>query len=83
MDHAIRTPGQLHAVLASFRDVRGYSQRDMARKLGITQQAVSAYEREPATMSVERLMKVLAELNVELVLRERDLPGTSPAKSEW
>ena len=82
MDYPIRTPNQLRALITGFRDTAALSQRAFAQKLGITQQAVSAMEREPENMSVERLMKVLAALEVELVLRERR-NSALPAASEW
>jgi len=71
MEYVLRTPDQLRPILQGFRKGRECSQTDLARQLGITQQALSALEREPDSASVARLMQVLAALDVEIVLRHR------------
>lgn len=70
LDYVVRAPSQLGTMLTGFRKARGLSQQSLAAKLDSTQQAVSLMEKDAAPASVERLMKVLAALNVELVLRD-------------
>jgi len=69
-DFVVHTPDQLGPLVASFRRARHMSQAELARKLGTTQQAISKLEQDPTVVSVERLMKTLAALGVELVLRD-------------
>jgi HTH-type transcriptional regulator/antitoxin HipB len=88
-DYTVRTADQLTSLLRSFRNRRGKGQSQIAIELGTTQQEVSRLERDPAATSVERLMKVLAALEVDLVLRDRkgkpELPLESdgPTSERW
>ena len=88
-DYTVRTAGQLTSLLRSFRSRRGMGQSEIAGNLGTTQQEISRLERDPAATSVGRLMKVLAVLEVDLVLRDRkgepELPGESraPTSEQW
>ncbi|WP_272898048.1 helix-turn-helix domain-containing protein [Beggiatoa leptomitoformis] len=52
----------------------------MAKRLGITQQSYAQLEANPATASLERLFKVLTILQVEVILREREIahPKATP-----
>ncbi len=69
-EFVVRTPGQLSGLLRGFRDARGLTQVEAAARLGVTQQTLSALERNADRVSAARLMKLLAILGVELVLRE-------------
>lgn len=69
-DYPIRTEQQVSLLLKSFRKARGMTQADLARALGITQQTASDFERNASTASVSRLLRMLAALGVELVLRD-------------
>lgn len=78
MEYILRTADQLRPILKGFRNARGYSQTELAGRLGITQQALSALEREPDSASVGRLMQLLAALDVEIVLRDKPLAVEEP-----
>ena len=69
-DFTVRTPGQLPELLKAYRRQSGMSQTDVAVRLGVTQQTLSALERSAAKVSAGRLMQLLAILGVELVLRD-------------
>jgi HTH-type transcriptional regulator / antitoxin HipB len=79
-DYAVRAPSQLATLIAGFRKARKLSQRELASRLGTVQQSVSAFEREPGPASIERLLKTLAALDVELVLRDRQAPSPAGAR---
>lgn len=81
-DYLIRTPQQLPALLRSFRKAGGLTQSDVADRLGITQQTLSALERNAESVSAGRLMSLLAILGVELVLRQPDGKAAPGAKTE-
>lgn len=67
---AVRTADQLPGLLQGFRKAAGLTQAQVATRLGVTQQTLSALERNASSVSAARLMKLLAILGVELVLRQ-------------
>ena len=69
-DYTVKTPDQLAPLLRSFRKARGLNQSSAATLIGTTQQAISAIERDASSTSIERFIKLLAALDVELVLRD-------------
>jgi len=71
MDYPVRTRDQLRPLLIAFRKARSLSQTTLAADLGVTQQALSALESDPASASFERLLGLLSALNVDIVLRPR------------
>lgn len=83
----VRTAEQLPGLLQSFRKAAGLTQAEVAERLGITQQTLSALERNATTVSAARLMKLLSILGVELVLRRAKgaLPSTASPhdKAQW
>jgi HTH-type transcriptional regulator/antitoxin HipB len=69
--YAVHTSEQLPALLKGFRKQAGLTQRQLAERLGITQQTLSALERNADRVSVDRLLQLLAILGVEMVLQPR------------
>ena len=69
-DFTVRTAQQLPALLVGFRKQAGLTQAAAAMRLGITQQTLSALERNAGKVSAERLLQLLSILGVEFVLRE-------------
>ena len=70
MDYPIKTLSQLKPILQGFRKAAGLTQAAMASHLGVTQQTYAQLEANPATVSVERLFKVLRVLEVDLKLTQ-------------
>jgi HTH-type transcriptional regulator/antitoxin HipB len=64
----VRTADQLPTLLQAFRKEAGLTQREVALRLGVTQQTYSALERNADTVGAARLLKLLNILGVELVL---------------
>ena len=77
-DFIVRTSEQLPALLQAFRKQAGLTQAEAAVRLGVTQQTMSALERNAEKVSAARLMKLLSILGVELVLRKDDAPASTP-----
>jgi len=75
-DFIVRTAEQLPALLQGFRKQAGLTQADAALRLGVTQQALSALERNAEKASAERLLELLSILGVEFILRQS---SASPA----
>jgi len=79
MSYVINTPAQLKPILVGFRKSKGMSQKDMAEKLNVSQQAYQVLESNPQSVTLERLMKVLNTLGVKLYLSDTEL-NASPEK---
>ena len=77
-DFTVRTAEQLPVLLQAFRKQAGLTQSAVAMRMGITQQTLSALERNAEKVSAERLLTLLGILGVELVLRQGG--GTSAPK---
>ena len=75
----VRTTEQLPQLLKAFRKNAGLTQADVALRLGVTQQTVSALERNAEAVSAERLMRLLNILGVEWVLRTRSASPSEPS----
>ncbi|WP_144392565.1 helix-turn-helix transcriptional regulator [Pleionea sediminis] len=68
MSYPLQTPEQLAILLKSFRKKRGYTQKAIAEKLGISQQTYQQIEAKPQNVTLERLFKVLRLLDVRVDL---------------
>jgi HTH-type transcriptional regulator/antitoxin HipB len=76
MDYPIQSPAQLPAHLRALRKARGMSQLQLGAALGVGQTRVTRIEHDPAAISVEQFLQVLAALGVQMVLRA---PGPTGA----
>lgn len=80
-EQIIRMPAQLGQLLIGLRRQQGLSQVALAQKAGgISQARLSALELNPGRFTLERLLLILAALDLELVVRPRR-HRTEPA--EW
>ncbi len=64
----VRTADQLPPLLQAFRKEVGLTQREVALRLGVSQQTYSAMERNADKVGTARLLKLLNILGVEWVL---------------
>jgi HTH-type transcriptional regulator/antitoxin HipB len=79
-DYIARTPRQLGAILRGYRRERKLTQQAVGKVSGLPQGAVSQIESDPATSSLSRIYRMLAALDLELVVRPR---GAIDRKTEW
>jgi len=80
-EQVIQVPSQLGVLLRGARQKRGMSQQELALKAGGTSQnRLSELELQPGRFTVERLLLILAALDLELVVRPRE---TSTKAAEW
>ena len=80
-EQVIQAPPQLGVLLRGARRKRGMSQQELALKAGGTSQnRLSELELQPGRFTVERLLLILAALDLELVVRPRE---TSAKAAEW
>ncbi len=76
----IRTPQQFGPVLQGYRKARGLTQANVGRTVGLPQGEISKLELDPSRTSLGRIFKLLATLDLELVVRPR---GENTPPSEW
>lgn len=81
----LHTPGQLSTHLKSLRKKRGFTQAQLAKRLGIKQARFADVENHPETVSSAQLLDLLAALDVEVLLRLKPATEQSPARpqGEW
>jgi HTH-type transcriptional regulator/antitoxin HipB len=84
-EFTVRTSGHLSALLQGYRRQAGMTQSEMAKRLGVTQQTLSAFERNAEKGSAERLVEYLNILGVDLVLRQSkgEQPVGSAPDAQW
>ena len=84
--YTVRTTEQLPGLLKAFRKQAGLTQGQLAMRLGITQQTLSALERHANKVSADRLLQLLSLLGVEMVLQARNGDagaGADTGGEEW
>ncbi|BFU59859.1 MULTISPECIES: helix-turn-helix domain-containing protein [Rodentibacter] len=67
----ITSPKMLSHVIREFRYKDNISQTDIAKQVGIKQATVSNFENSPESTKIETLFKILAALELELVVQPR------------
>ena len=79
-DYVIRTSRQLGPVLQGYRKTRALTQAQVGQAIGLPQGEISKLEGNPSSASLGRVFKLLAALELELVVRSR---GKNAPRSEW
>lgn len=87
MDYPIRFPDQMRQQLRALRKAKGLTQAQLGKLLGVGQVRIAEIEKNPSAVSVAQLFKLLAALDVHLVLRD-SRPDDAPkldttAKGAW
>lgn len=82
-DIPLQLPAQLGAIVRALRKSRGLTQQELAERLSVTRQAVSLLEQRPEAATLERLMRVLAVLGVDVVLRPREATPSPVIATDW
>jgi len=93
MNQLLSVPSQVGLVLRAVRKSAKLSQKQLAAKLGLSQNRVSELETDPGSMRVDQLLAVLSVLGLELQVQTRGgppAPGSeggvglpSVGKVEW
>ena len=79
-NYVIRTSSQLGPVLQGYRKARALTQAQVGHSIGLPQSDISRLELNPSNASLTRVFKLLAVLDLELVVRPR---GKNIPPSEW
>ena len=84
---AVYSAEQLPALLKAVRKASGLTQGEVAARLVVTQQTLSALERNAQKVSAERLLHLLGILGVDMVLQGKPAsPGNESqpgGASQW
>jgi len=77
----IRTSGQLKAILRTLRQTQGLNQAELGKKVGLSQERISAIENHPERVTVDQLLTLVMALGAELSIqpRSRHAPDSSNA----
>ncbi len=78
----VLTEHQLAQALRAFRKHRALTQREVATRSALFPKTISSLETQPNRATVNSLFKVLAALNVELVLRDKAAAAAASAREE-
>ncbi len=77
-DYHIQTPAQIKAALHSLRRAQRLSQSEFGRKIGLSQERISAIENHPERVTTDQLLTLLMALGMELVIKPRSLEAKPP-----
>ena len=66
MSYLLQTPDQLAVHLRALRMAKGWSQKQLAEKLGLSQSSIARIEHDPLHISVDQMLKVLSALGASM-----------------
>ena len=78
--YLIKTPLELKTALRRMRHEQKLTQSEFGRKVGLSQERVSAIENHPERLTVDQLTTLLMALGMELVIQSRALEIDTPGK---
>jgi HTH-type transcriptional regulator / antitoxin HipB len=76
----VRAAGQLGPALKALRQAQGWSQTELGRRVGLSQERISTIERQPERVTVGQLLTVLMALDAQLRVERR---AHAPAPQPW
>ena len=76
----MRAAGQLGPALKALRQAHGWSQTELGRRVGLSQERISTIERQPERVTVGQLLTVLMALDAQLQVERR---SRAPAARPW
>src|SRR5581483_4936471 len=77
MDYHIKTPEQLRVALRQLRHAQGISQSQFGRRVGLSQERISAIESHPEKITTDQLLTILMAMGMELVIKPRTAESPS------
>ena len=82
MRQIIRTSTQLGQMLQGQRKSLVLTQAELGAMVGISQKRQSALELAPERITVERLLRLISALNLEIIIQDRNHDEPDPSQ-EW
>ncbi len=85
MKQKIITKAQLSHLLQSYRNAKRLTQAELGQRAGISQERYSVLESDPGRITVERLLRIVNALGLEMVLQDKGEDSLSPSDTtpEW
>jgi HTH-type transcriptional regulator/antitoxin HipB len=71
MANKIRTSGQLSPILKQLGKAKGWSQIELGKRIGLSQERILVIENHPERTSVDQLLTVLMALDAEIQVGPR------------
>lgn len=81
MSTPIRTTGELGPLLKRLRKARKMSQTELGRRIGLSQERISAIENHPENVTLDNLFTLLMALEVHFSVVEQTPAASAPSAS--
>jgi HTH-type transcriptional regulator/antitoxin HipB len=82
MEYHIKTPEQLRVALRQLRHAHGLNQSQFGRRVGLSQERISAIEAHPEKITTDQLLTILMAMGMELVIKSRRSESSS-SQGSW
>lgn len=79
MQTPIRTTGELGPLLKRLRKARNWSQTELGRRIGLSQERISAIENHPENVTMDNLLTVMMALEVHFTVVEQESDASRKA----
>ena len=83
MDYKVISPQSLGEALRAARKKKGMSQQEIGKSVGIDQPSISTIERGESSVRVDTLFRLLAALDMELVIQPRQKSLNQKEGDRW
>jgi HTH-type transcriptional regulator/antitoxin HipB len=88
METPIRTTGELGPLIKRLRKGKNWSQSELGRRVGLSQERISAMENHPETVTMDKLLTLMMALDAHFSVVQPDAlppPTTADAarKADW
>ena len=71
MTSNVRTSGQMGPVLKQLRKAKGWSQLELGKRIGLSQERISAIENHPERVTLDQLLTLMMTLDAEILIGPR------------
>lgn len=77
METPIRTTGELGPLIKRLRKAKNWSQTELGRRVGLSQERISAMENHPETVTMDKLLTLMMVLDAHFNVVQPDPPPPS------
>jgi len=77
METPIRTTGELGPLIKRLRKARNWSQSELGRRVGLSQERISAMENHPETVTMDKLLTLMMALDAHFSVVQPDASSSS------
>ncbi|OZI44764.1 transcriptional regulator [Bordetella genomosp. 5] len=83
ISHPVVSAGQLSAMLQAARKAKGWTQSELASRVGLSQSRISHLELNAHELSVEQLLAWCGALGLEVVIGNRAAGARADSATDW